>query len=138
MFTVVGINKEPTEEDINNFIKDFDHDKNGEISWADFIHGENSLNFFRHTIPDNQLPENIIMPVDMIFQKYDKDSNGTLDYKELTKCLQDVFDSLGVNEQATIEDVKEFFKDYDVNHDGKIDRKDFLKVYAINFSGLRK
>jgi len=75
----------------------------------------------------------MILPIDMIFDKYDKDKNGTLDYKELQNCLQDVFDALGVHERAKEQDVKEFFKDYDTNHDGIITREDFLKIYAINF-----
>ena len=136
VFKTMGVNKEVTEQDIDGFIKDFDHDKNGNISWDDFTNNEHCITFFNHYVPPKVLPENVIMPVDMIFQKYDKDKNGTLDLKELKNCLQDVFATLGVNKVATESDVKLFFKDYDNNADGSITREDFLKVYAINFHGF--
>ena len=127
----MGVTSAVTESDVDNFIKDYDSNKDGKISWADFM-SMYAINFY-NTSPGEHLPEEIAMPIDEIFGKYDHDKNGLLDMKELTECLQDVFNRLGVNAKANEEDVWNFFKDYDANGDGKITRADFKKVYAIKF-----
>ena len=91
-----------------------------------------ALNFYKNYERQN-LPQEISISIDEIFARYDHDKNGTLDMKELTECLQSIFDRLGVQSKANENDVREFFKDYDANGDGKISKEDFKKVYAIQF-----
>lgn len=131
IFKRLGVHNGVTEADVDNFIKDYDKNKDGRVSWSDFMNMY-ALNFYS-SCPGEHLPTEISVPIDEIFAKYDHDKNGLLDYAELTECLQDVFNKLGVDSKATLEDVKEFFKDYDVNGDGQITKADFKKVYAIKF-----
>ena len=51
------------------------------------------------------------------FKKFDKDGNGHIDFQELKKVL------CGTGDRMTDEEVDEFFREADVNNDGKINYK---------------
>ena len=92
---------------------DYDKNRDGRLCWDDFAHMV-ALNFYNcHS--RIILPQDIEIQIDEIFNRYDHNRNGTLDFEELIECLQSVFDRLGVNSKANINDVKEFFMDYDKN-----------------------
>ncbi len=115
---------------------DYDKNKDGKIQWEDFSHLW-AIHFYKSN-ESIFLPENIQIPIKEIFDRYDHDNNGTLDFSELTECLQSIFDRLGVKATANINDVKEFFMDYDRNGDGRISREDFINGYAIKFHAYWK
>ena len=94
----MGIINEVSDKDVDNFIKDYDHNHDGRVSWADFM-DMYAINFY-NTSPGLILPEAVEISIDSIFAKYDHDRNGLLDMNELCECLQDVFDRLGVNAVA--------------------------------------
>jgi len=61
-----------------------------------------------------------------IFDSYDKDKNGYLDYKEVKFMLQDTYK--GLNHTVKEEEISGFLKSYDLNHDGKISKQEYIQV----------
>lgn len=104
IYSKLGLTNEVTEGDVDNFINDYDSNKDGKLSWADFVNMY-ALNFYKNYERQN-LPHEISVPIDEIFKRYDHDNNGTLDLKELEECLQSIFDRLGVQSKANVNDVR--------------------------------
>ena len=61
-----------------------------------------------------------------IFDQYDKDKNGFLDYNEVKFMLEDTYK--GLNHRIREEEVLNFIKSYDLNGDGKISKQEYIQV----------
>ena len=59
------------------------------------------------------------------FDFVDKDKSGKIEYGELDGALQKLFASVGSNEKADPNEVKQFFDAIDTDHSGKIDFNEF-------------
>jgi len=67
-----------------------------------------------------------------IFDQYDKDKNGYLDYKEVKFMLEDTYK--GLNYTVKTEEISNFLKSYDLNHDGKISKQEYIQVVNKSMS----
>ena len=63
-------------------MNDYDNDGNGILQYKDFV-GIYAINFYKN-YQRRELPENISLSIDEIFNRYDHDRNGSLDFNELT------------------------------------------------------
>lgn len=79
----------------------------------------------KHRVTDQQLKQFI----NAAFFKYDKNKDGYLDVDEITLAMAETFASLGMNKGVTDNDVKDFFKNADVNLDGKISTTELFIVF---------
>jgi len=61
-----------------------------------------------------------------IFDQYDTDKNGFLEYKEIKFMLQDTYK--GYKHTVKEEEILHFLKSYDLNGDGKVSRQEYIKV----------
>lgn len=63
--------------------------------------------------------------VRIVFKKYDKDSNGTIDLDELKSCFQEL------NVSLTYEQIKELYHECDMDENKGIDFKEFIVLLAF-------
>lgn len=62
--------------------------------------------------------------VRIVFKKYDKDSNGTIDLDELKSCFQEL------NVSFTYDQIKELYHECDMDENKGIDFKEFIVLLA--------
>lgn len=67
---------------------------------------------------DNELRE----AIDSIYQRYDRDQNGTLEGDEVFDMINDAFKSLNRGRQITKNEVNNFVVAIDKNGDGRISK----------------
>ena len=83
---------------------------------------EINLDEFLKLVSITQSPERVTKA----FQTFDRDSSGTISKKEFKLVLRKIGSNLGDA------DIEQIFKDTDINHDGKIDYKEFVKYWKGN------
>lgn len=67
--------------------------------------------------------------IDSIFKKYDKDKNGTLDRKELSKFLTDLYKVTGIDRKVTEKEASELIARVDVNSDGNMNKQEMWMAF---------
>lgn len=67
--------------------------------------------------------------INTVFNNYDVDKSGSLDYAEVKNLITDAFGKLGQPRQVTDEDVKKFGQAVDKNSDGKISREELFQIF---------
>ena len=102
-------------DEIKNMIVDLDEDESGFIDFEEFI------TFMQRT----QVNEDITEEEEVIraFQTFDKDGNGWLSCQEFKHIL------CTLGDKFSPEEVDEIFKEADLNHDGKLDYKEFVDFW---------
>lgn len=93
----------------------FDEDKNGRISFEEFINFSQSL---------EKLEEDPILLQRMLFATLDQDNSGYLDEKE----IYTFFNNFSI-EPITKDDVKNIIENLDENEDGKISFDELMKAF---------
>lgn len=76
------------------------------------------------------LPNNIKEQAIKTFNKYDFDKSGYIDFKELTKLMNDVSDEIAIPRPGE-DDLKAVLQDTDSNGDKKIQLDEFLELFKI-------
>lgn len=94
----------------------FDHDKDGYINFADFVHGLSILK-----------GGNMNERLHLVFSAYDLDNNGYIDKAELFEIIKSGFISkdMAYNDAAVQEVVENVFASGDQNNDGRLDFNEF-------------
>jgi hypothetical protein len=67
--------------------------------------------------------------INTVFDNYDVDKSGTLEYSEVRKLITDAFGKLGQPREVTDDDVKKFGQAVDKNSDGKISREELFQIF---------
>jgi len=67
-----------------------------------------------------------------LFQTFDTDNSGTLEFKEFRKAVTDF--KLDMEEQ----DIQSIFKSFDMNGDGVLDISEFMNMILGTLSGARR
>ena len=106
----------PTEEDIQDVLKEYDINKNGKIEFNEFL----TYYEAKYREPDSE------EELKSAFKVFDKDGNGFIDKDE----LMNVVTTLG--EPLSPEEADEMIRDADTNRDGRIDYKEFVKFILSN------
>lgn len=99
----------------NIAIKLFDEDKNGQISFGEFVKFTQAL---------SKLDKDPVLLQRMLFATLDQDNSGYLDEKEILTFFRD-FSS----EPITEEDVKNIMENLDENEDGKLSFDELMKAF---------
>merc|ERR1712168_1119547 len=107
----------PTETDIQDFIREVDMDGNGNIDL------EEVWNVMAPKMKSQAEEEAELLES---FKVFDKNGDGFISAKE----LQDMMLTLG--EKLTNEEVDEMIKEADTNGDGKVDYEEFVKLMLQN------
>lgn len=104
-----------TKDEIKSMIADLDEDGSGEIDFEEFI------TFMQRTQVNEEISEE--EEVIRAFQTFDKDGNGYLTCDEFKYILTNLGDKFAEDE------VMEIFKEADLNHDGKIEYREFVDFW---------
>ncbi|XP_078173050.1 calmodulin-like [Carex rostrata] len=110
------LGQNPTEEDVQEMIREVDADGNGTVEFNEFLAlMERKL---KETDSDDELRE--------AFRVFDKDNDGFISSSELRSVL------MNLGENITDEDVDEMIKEADVNGDGQVDYAEFVKMMSYS------
>ena len=77
------------------------------------------------SISDNTLRQYI----DQIFNKYDRDRNGTLDAQELALFFNDIFRLMGTNRTISQQEAYDALRTIDQNNDGKASKMELFNAF---------
>ena len=77
--------------------------------------------------------------MDSVWNKYDKDHNGTLDYAEMAQFVKETMFDIQNNhkdfKEPTEEEIAEAIKEFDANQDGKVEKAEMMKfmLQVVNY-----
>jgi calmodulin len=104
-------------EEIKAMVADLDDDNSGHITFDEF------MKFMKKVKADDNSPLSEEDEVLRAFQTFDKDKSGYISCLEFRHILCNLGDKL------TSEEVDEIFKEADLNHDGKLEYKEFIDFW---------
>ena len=73
--------------------------------------------------------EQIRKAVENVFQRYDKDKNGSLDQSEVTQLINDALKQMNQNRKVTQQEVETFISAVDKNKDKKIEKDELIVIF---------
>jgi calmodulin len=107
-----SLGKNPTEAEISEMLSLLDGDGSGNIDFTEFL----------HLMAKDRQEAKTAQAIAEAFTMFDKDQNGLVSAKELSRILT----SLG--EKMTIEEATECINDVDVDGDGNVNYEDFITM----------
>jgi calmodulin len=107
-----------SKDDIRAMIADLDEDGSGEVDFEEFIMFMKKTQEFSDSASAAEEDE-----VLKAFQVFDKDGNGHLSADEFKHILTNLGD------RFTDAEVNEIFKEADLNHDGKLEYREFINFW---------
>ncbi|KAF1804504.1 hypothetical protein V8B55DRAFT_1499840 [Mucor lusitanicus] len=111
-----SLNQEPTNEELKDMINDVDSDNNGRIDFNEFL-------TIMSRMKGNDETENDLLEA---FKVFDKDQDGSITQDE----LRSVMSNLG--QKLSSQELDEMIKEADIDGDGKINYKEFVKMMGTN------
>ncbi|XP_060063082.1 uncharacterized protein LOC132543585 [Ylistrum balloti] len=99
------LGQNPTQEEVEDLLKDKDVDGDGMINFEDFT------KMMKVKMETNEEEAELRLA----FKVFDRDNSGKIDFEELRLALTNI------GEKLTNDEVKEMLKDADSNGDGEID-----------------
>ena len=102
-------------EEIKGMIADLDHDGSGEIDFEEFI------TFMQMTQSTEELTDE--EEVIRAFMTFDKDGNGWLSMDEFKHIL------CNLGDKFTEQECREIFTEADLDHDGKLEYREFVNFW---------
>ena len=110
-----AVGENPTQREIDFFIKSCDKNKNNMIEFEDFRH------LMKIIHRDSVREEDQQKTLQRAFKLFDKDGSGTIDKLELERVTTQLGESLSKDE------LEQMLSLLDVNKDGKIDYDEYVK-----------
>mmetsp|Transcript_1314 Transcript_1314/g.2033 ORF Transcript_1314/g.2033 Transcript_1314/m.2033 type:complete len:149 (+) Transcript_1314:117-563(+) len=107
-----SLGHQPTEEEIEDMIREADKDGNGTIDFSEFI----------EMMPRQEKDDNAEEEMLEAFQVFDTDGNGSITADE----LRQIFMNLG--EKLTDEEITDMIKEADMDGDGEINYQEFVRM----------
>jgi calmodulin len=101
----------PTERELAEVVNRLDTNKNGKVEFDEFVM------LFEQNVRNPGVEENLIDA----FRMFDKDGNGKINAKEFKEAMTSFGDKL------TEDEAEEMISQADLNRDGTIDYKEFVK-----------
>ena len=77
-----------------------------------------------------EIPLELIQQAKSVFDKYDLNKNGFIEFEELKLMMIDISTEIGIPSPSE-EDVVRVMQDTDMNSDQKISREEFTKLFKI-------
>ncbi|KAF9935084.1 calmodulin-like 3 [Mortierella antarctica] len=114
--------RNPQEYDSQKFFADADKNKDGKISFSEFVDACSNLGLGVGSPISGEPTKKSPQEVDNIFRNFDLDGNGSISAKELGKVLA------GQGESLTENELNDMIKAADTNKDNKVDREEFSKM----------
>ncbi|KAK4767019.1 hypothetical protein SAY86_014770 [Trapa natans] len=111
-WAIRSLEQHPTEEELRIMIREVDVDGNGTIKLGEFLNLMTRK--MKETEADDELKE--------AFQVFDKDQDGYISPEELRRVM------LNLGEKLTDEEVEMMVKEADLDGDGQINYKEFIRM----------
>jgi calmodulin len=107
-----SLGNQPTDEDVEDMIREADKDGNGTIDFGEFI----------EMMPTQERDENAEEEMLEAFRVFDTDGNGSITADE----LRQIFNNLG--EKLTDEEISDMIEEADTDGDGEINYQEFVTM----------
>lgn len=107
-----SLGRNPTEAEVQDMINEVDADGNGTIDFPEF------LNLMSRKMKDADSEEELMEA----FKVFDKEQNGFISAAELRHLMTNL------GEKLTAEEVDEMIREADVDGDGQVNYKEFVKM----------
>jgi len=107
-----SLGNQPTDEEVEDMIREADEDGNGTIDFAEFI----------KMMPTQERDENAEEELLEAFRVFDTDGNGSITADE----LRQIFNNLG--EKLTDEEISDMIEEADTDGDGEINYQEFVTM----------
>ncbi|XP_038902291.1 calmodulin-like protein 11 [Benincasa hispida] len=107
-----SLDQNPTEEELQDMIKEVDVDGNGTIEFTEF------LNLMAKKIKETDAEEEL----KEAFKVFDKDQNGYISATELRHVM------INLGEKLTDDEVEQMIKEADLDGDGQVNFEEFVKM----------
>lgn len=107
-----SLGNQPTDEEVEDMIREADKDGNGTIDFAEFI----------EMMPMQERDENAEEEMLEAFRVFDTDGNGSITADE----LRQIFNNLG--EKLTDEEISDMIEEADTDGDGEINYQEFVTM----------
>lgn len=113
---VRSMNKNPTDDEINEIEKELKFDKNGNIKFTEFVQ------VVGKKFPMEDEREKTLREA---FKVFDKDANGFLSKEE----IKDIMTNKG-KMRLSVDEVEEMIAEVDKNRDGKLNYEEFIVLFS--------
>ena len=109
---MVSMGQSPTEEEINEMMREVDLNQDGKIDFDEF------MILMTRSSPDTQTEEEVINA----FRVFDKEGNGLIASSELKHIMMTIGDKM------TEEEADEMVNEADIDEDGMINYEEFVRM----------
>ncbi|XP_026423629.1 calmodulin-like protein 11 isoform X1 [Papaver somniferum] len=109
---ICSLDQNPTEEELQDMIKEVDVDGNGTIEFGEFL--SLMARKMKETDAEEELQE--------AFKVFDKDQNGFISAPELRHVM------INLGEKLTDEEVDQMIREADLDGDGQVNYEEFVRM----------
>ncbi|CAA6667218.1 unnamed protein product [Spirodela intermedia] len=106
------VGSDPTEEELQDMIREVDVDGNGTIEFGEF------LNLMARKMKETDAEEEL----KEAFKVFDKDQNGFISASELRNVM------INLGEKLTDEEVEQMIREADMDGDGQVNFEEFVRM----------
>ncbi|KAF9114193.1 calmodulin-like 3 [Mortierella sp. AM989] len=114
-------NRNPEEYDLQTFFSKADKNKDGKISFDEFLHSCHEMGLGQEAVSGQPVKKSQ-KEIDTIFKAFDLDGNGFITAQELSQVMSRQGDHL------TSDEIKDMIQAADLNGDNQIDREEFARI----------
>ncbi|CAB4285622.1 unnamed protein product [Prunus armeniaca] len=107
-----SLDQHPTEEELQNMIREIDADGNGTIEFGEFLH------LMERKIKENEADAELREA----FKVFDKDQDGYISPNELRHVM------INLGERLTDEEVEQMIREADLDGDGLVNYDEFVRM----------
>ncbi|URE21502.1 hypothetical protein MUK42_10586 [Musa troglodytarum] len=109
---IKSLGQNPSEEELQEMIREVDSDGNGTIEFAEF------LNLMSRKVKETNVEEEL----KEAFKVFDKDQNGYISASELRNVM------MNLGEKLTDEEVDQMIREADLDGDGQVNYEEFVRM----------
>ncbi|CAL9077108.1 calmodulin-like [Musa acuminata AAA Group] len=109
---IKSLGQDPSEEELQEMIREVDSDGNGTIEFGEF------LNLMARKVKETNIEEEL----KEAFKVFDKDQNGFISATELRNVM------INLGEKLTDEEVDQMIREADLDGDGQVNYEEFVRM----------